>query len=714
MITSTSFRANAHLLKLLGDELIGDDRLAVFELVKNAYDSDAKRVDVQLNLNVDMPNIVVWDYSGCGMTYDDIVNKWMVIGTKSKRYENRVRTKRFNRMPLGEKGVGRLAVHKLGEKLVINTRAENSDEYRVVIDWAEVLNNSNFIEDTVVKVEKLEKPEFFSEDTGTRIEISRLNNKTWTRGELRKLKRLITSLVSPFKEVSDFEVNYIVPGREKELYDVLDANDILSKAIWKYSFEIDEDGRFSYKYNFSPPSSFKTLIDVEKSGDDGLLKLLQPTKEEKAARGDNSERLTLSKSELDGIGPISGTFYVFLKSTSVLNAFGAAQSIKDYLKEQSGIRIYRDGIRVFNYGETNDDWLELNAGRINLPGLKIDTGMVVGSIDLNLSKSTGLKEKTNREGFDDNKFYRLFKLISTSVVEHFHITHRNDRESISKYLNNDAIDISPATYRFSENIASLKNVAKKHNLGDRVVHKISQIENDYIQMREVTLSSGVAGLNLAVIFHEVERGVDDLNDSIKRSDDYATLLKRAEHLSELLEGFAPLLRRNEQRTFKAKSLISKTLGLAKHRFEYHNIILSSPILNDESSDFDIHAPFGLLQATLTNLVDNAIHWTKLKREELEEDYQPAIYVDSLIDWFKEGPAIVIGDNGPGFSISPEEAVQPFKTTRPGGMGVGLYYADKVMESIGGSLILLSPDDVELPEAYGGAIAVMLFKNGDMK
>ena len=115
------FRANAHLLKLLGDELIGDDRLAVFELVKNSYDANALSVDVTLNLEVESPNIVIWDHKGFGMTKDDILNKWMEVGTNSKRNDNKVRTPELNRLPLGEKGVGRLAVHKLGKKLTINT-----------------------------------------------------------------------------------------------------------------------------------------------------------------------------------------------------------------------------------------------------------------------------------------------------------------------------------------------------------------------------------------------------------------------------------------------------------------------------------------------------------------------------------------------------------------------------------------------------------------
>jgi signal transduction histidine kinase len=704
------FRANAHLLKLLGDELIGDDRLAVFELVKNAYDANATTVDVILNLEGENSNIIIWDHKGFGMTKDDILNKWMEIGTNSKRSENKVRTSELNRLPLGEKGVGRLAVHKLGSQLIIHTRAKESAEYKITIDWPSLINEAEYIEDTKVFITPLKEPIFFKDETGTRIEINDLNNIYWTRGDLRRLKRLLTSLISPFKTVSDFDVILSVPGREKDIADLLEAKDILNKAMWTYDFIIDENGKFSSNYQFKPPITFKELAASESFKDDSRLELLEPSKEEELAREQEvRDTLLLNPEDLNGIGAISGTFYVYMKMPAVLNALGSPQLIKDYLKEQSGIRVYRDGIRVFNYGEAKDDWLGLNAGRINMPGQKIDTGMVVGGVDLDLESSYGLQEKTNREGFDDNNVYKRFKWIVASVVEDFHLQHRVEREALSIYLKGDIKDTSPATSRFAESIEDIKKAIKKHGLEDEMTNKVNQIESDYHQMREVTLSSGIAGINLAVIFHEVERGVDDLNASIRQSDDYETLLKRAEHLTELLEGFAPLLRRNEQKTFNIKALTQKITKLNQHRFKHHNIALSCPINTDESEAFEVTAPFGLLQATLTNLIDNSIHWTNLKAEKEGNDYQPAIRIDSLPTWFKEGPALVVMDNGPGFSLSAEEAIQPFKTSRPGGMGVGLYYSDKVMETIGGSLLICSPDDLELPDAYQGAAVVMIFK-----
>lgn len=704
------FRANAHLLKLLGDELIGDDRLAVFELVKNAYDANATKVDVTLNLGSDRPHIIIWDHNGFGMTKDDILNKWMEIGTNSKRSQNKVRTPApLNRLPLGEKGVGRLAVHKLGKQLIINTRAEDSVEHQITIDWPKLIDEAQYIEDTRVTITPLETPKYFESGTGTRIEIGDLNNTHWTRGDLRRLKRLLTSLVSPFKSVSDFDVHLSVPGREKDVADLLEAQDILDKALWTYDFIIDENGQFSSTYVFNPPQIFKELASSFVETKDEDLELLKPNKEEGLAREKAiRETLYLKAEDLKGIGPISGSFYIFMKSAVVLNAVGSLQLIKEYLKEQSGVRVYRDGIRVFNYGEGKDDWLGLNAGRINKPGQKIDTGMVIGGIDLNLEDSFGLKEKTNREGFDENDTYKRYRWIVASVIEDFHIKHRHDREALDVYLKGDIKDASPATARFAESIEGIKQAIKKHKLEDEMSGKVAQIESDYHQMREVTLSSGIAGINLAVIFHEVERGVDDLNESIRQSDDYETLLKRANHLAELLEGFAPLLRRNEQKTFNIKALTQKIINLNRHRFEHHNVAISCPINTEESKSFEVTAPFGLLQATLTNLIDNSIHWTSLKAEKEQGNFKPAIRIDSLPDWFKEGPALVVMDNGPGFSLTPEEAIQPFKTSRPGGMGVGLYYSDKVMETIGGRLQICNPEDLDLPEAYQGAAVVMIF------
>ncbi len=346
--------------------------------------------------------------------------------------------------------------------------------------------------------------------------------------------------------------------------------------------------------------------------------------------------------------------------------------------------------------------------RVNNPSKRVATNSIIGNIDLSLEYSKGLQEKTNREGFDENAFFTRFKLIISSALEHFYINHLSTRKQINDYKNLQQNSHVSPKQRFEENISEIRETLKRNKLDKELGSKLKQIENDYKEMQEVTLNS-ITGINLAVIFHEVERGIEQLNKEIKNNVPYESLKARSSHLSKLLEGFSPLLRKNGKKQFMASKVIERALEFSSHRFEHHSIIVSCPLLINDAEDFEIKAPSNLLLATLNNIIDNAIHWTKLKKETInDKKYKPAIFITTLVGYFKEGPAIVIADNGPGFNLSPDEAIRPFNTTRPGGMGVGLYYADQVMGSIGGKMLITSHDDVDISSVYEGAVIVLLF------
>src|SRR5439155_11430499 len=119
-IVKPIFRPRARMLLLLGDQLIRDAGLAVFELVKNAYDADATTCAVSMFSITDPENarIVVRD-DGTGMDIKTITGVWLEPGTEfraEQRAEGR-RSKKHHRLPLGEKGVGRFAAHKLGRDI---------------------------------------------------------------------------------------------------------------------------------------------------------------------------------------------------------------------------------------------------------------------------------------------------------------------------------------------------------------------------------------------------------------------------------------------------------------------------------------------------------------------------------------------------------------------------------------------------------------------
>ncbi|HID9392963.1 TPA: ATP-binding protein [Serratia marcescens] len=704
------FKAKAHLLKLLGDELIGNDKLAVFELVKNAYDADASSVEVTLDLDSSEPTITVKDIDGCGMSLSDIEDKWLSIGTDSKRGNNKKRTKVFNRMPLGEKGVGRLAVHKLGESLQLNTRSENEGEIEIKINWPTLIGDAEFIDQTMVNIELLENPKFFKETTGTRIKIYDLYKKTWNRGDIRSLKKMLVSLSSPFEAHSDFTVNFEAKGREKDLDGVLDIQDILDVSLWKYTFEVKEDGVIDYEYTFTPPSSFSPLKKSHKLKSEQFL--LSKINEKKI---DTTEPIYLKEIGLNGIGPIKGTFYTFSLSQNVIEAkrAGALQQLRTYLKDNGGVRIFRDKIRVFNYGEPGEDWLGLNADRINNPGKGIGTNTIIGAIELDLEKSFGLIEKTNREGFSENETYKTFHWISQNVIENFLRLHQSDRERVDDFIKSGRT--ADPKLKFDDNINKIKKVVKDNNLDNKIGGAISYIEKEYNQMRNVMTSSGLSGLNISVIFHEIEREIDSLHRAIMKDDAVLEELReRSSNLVSILESFSSLLKKRKSEKFSASEVIEKVLALSIHRFKHHRVSLSTPVLvDDKESDFILHAPFGIVQATITNIVNNSLYWTQAKSKLIESDeYMPGVGIFCLPNWYDEGPAITIVDNGDGFSIPPESAVQPFIGNRPGGMGLGLYYAKTAMESIGGRLIIDSIENLKLPKAFNGAAVSLIFKGNN--
>jgi signal transduction histidine kinase len=704
-------RARSHLLQLLGEELIGDDRLAIFELVKNGYDADANEVEITVNLAARSPKSIVVQDSGTGMTLEDITGKWLELATDSRRKDRAVRTKHFRRLALGEKGVGRIASFKLGRHVTLITRAAGHPEYQAVIDWDKLLAQGPYLEDLNVHVHENDEPKFFGEkSTGTRIAIAGLRREQWTRGDLRKLYRLVTSLASPFKTPDRFVVKFNAPGREGDLKDLVAPNDFLDLAVWKFSFDL-KGLAFNWSYTFSPPH-WKSVKPRSEAKDNDRLLLTPATDPDGAKRRriQAEEHLLLSEDGLNGIGPIEGRIYAYYRRSEVLNATGSSSQVKSWLDDQTGVRVYRDGVRVFTYGERNDDWLGLNLRRINTPAGKLGTGSVVSAIHLDLNESGGLREKTNREGFDQNPTFDRLRRIVLSVFEHLERLHADDRKSLDDVIKGT---VNERPLRFTDAMAHLRAGLKTQKLDQAFNKDLDAIEREFVELRDVMTNAGVAGLNLAVIFHEVEREVDSLAAALDRGLDQNILRNQIEHLHQLLQGFAPLLRKNTTRSVLASAVVRAALMTREPRFNHHKVTLSAPILQKEQPDFKIRGASNLISGALGNLLDNAQFWARFRKERDERPVPASVLVSTDWDDKSNSGFIAVVDNGPGFSVARDRAVEAFHTTRPGGMGLGLYFAKHVMEQCGGELTIHTSDElrdeVEIPQAFDGAAVVLRFK-----
>lgn len=705
-----SFRPKARLLVLLGEQLIGSPRLALFELVKNAYDADATHVSVSLRLDEEEPNILVRD-DGVGMSFEDIRDIWLVPGADHKllaKHANK-RSPKFGRLPLGEKGLGRFAVHKLGDVIRLTTRKRGEDYESVVrIDW-EQLSKQNFLADAQVKIEKRSPKTFLGDAHGTRIWIGKLRQTDWSRGDVRRMYRQVTSICSPFGAPSDFQVDLTVPGREDDLTGIPSYQDILERAIWRFKFELSADGDLSWHYEFVNRLKGVKLDGRKASAAEARLLVRSPKRD---LLGDASisrdERLLVDASFVKGIGPIAGEFYVFDRDKEVLARMPETQLIKLFLDESGGVRVYRDGVRVYNYGERGDDWLGLDLRRVNVPAARISRNIVVGAIHLNQEDSTELREKTNREGFSDSDALDRLKRVVLGVISIFEMERRADKERLRRLLKSDTLE---PTYSINAPVHELRLLADKYGVLNAFEPIIKRIETEFSSFQETMLQAGLSGLGLAVVFHEIERGVRVLHQGLEKQLDVSELKQQAKSLTKLFDGFAGLLRKNDRETITASNLIKRARDLNFLRFIHHKVDLVCPLLDGEGLDFELSVSLSLMLGVLNNLLDNSFYWLRVRYPEIDgvaPEHKRKIFIST----FKSedgGFGLAIADNGPGFIDPPAALVQPFITRKPEGMGLGLYYANLVMELSNGSIQFPDAADVDLPDEASGAVVALVFE-----
>jgi signal transduction histidine kinase len=220
------FDVSTGLKRVLGRELITDDEVAIFELVKNSFDANADTV--QLYFGDDM--VVIAD-NGSGMSYEDLSGKWLFVAYSSKRSDRPADDFRNvaagRRHYAGSKGIGRFSSDRLGEEVIIQSRPQGSAKavHRLSVDWErfEIDAKERFEKVPVryVEQEAFELPrelrKFASTLThGTVVTIRRLR-RPWHRQSILDLKASLAKLINPFGEETDsFGIHISAPSEEGE------------------------------------------------------------------------------------------------------------------------------------------------------------------------------------------------------------------------------------------------------------------------------------------------------------------------------------------------------------------------------------------------------------------------------------------------------------------------------------------------------------------
>lgn len=676
----------------LGEDLIKDESIALLELVKNSYDAKATYCNVDFDFDVwgRLEKITVED-NGTGMDLNTIETVWLVIGTDNKK--NQLNKEKDGRAPLGEKGIGRLGVHKLGRKINVFSKTSDSNEVYVEIDWSK-LAESKEIDDFKVDYDYqlTNNLHFTGNQTGTIIEITDLKGE-WNRRKLRTVFRNLTSLNSPFDNQSDsFEVRVTTQGANPfaglpNLQEIMDAGMYFGHCVM-IGANIEE-----FHYEFKPWKNLDRIDGrVVNSLDEYDKKIIHKVEEETENNKiiKREEILDLSKY---GIGRIEFDIVIFEKDNAIFNLMNLEKrALNDYLKNNSGIRVYRDNMRVFNYGESGNDWLGIDQKRLMRAGGSVSNNMVIGSVLLQRKSSFGLREKTNREGFiEDESFFAFVDAVRYALD--LIVAQRNkDRFNLmSIYKQGKQQSTEPVIGELSEVITLIKEKVDDESDQKEILSYLYRMENQYNEVRDTLIHSANIGINLGGAVHELEKQMAALNGFIKVGN-VEKIKEVAGLLDNIIERYASMMVKSEIKPTDLSEVVQLVIEHNMFRFKDHNIRLFS--------NYKKTSLFAKLSKTetisaLNNLIDNSIYWVCRSRQ---TDRKMGIYLTESIHGYA---SVLVCDNGPGFKLPAELAVRAFVSGKPlnEGMGLGLYISQQTMHQMNGKLLIQQDNEFDVANRF---------------
>lgn len=728
------FQPYARLMNIIGDQLITDKKVAIIEIIKNSYDADAENVTISFfnlanygknHLPIeDQPYIEIED-DGEGMTLETIKNIWLRPATPSKldKKRKKVNKTQKGRIIQGEKGIGRFAIHKIGEKIDLFTKAIDEDEVKLEMDFTEfnpenanlfnpipdnykLLNevfNQWYVNNPALEIEK---------KSGTLIRISSLREQ-WKESDVEGVYKSVQRLIPPIDENAeklgidfkqDFNVELFKDGKLYTSEEVTTFKDVIERAQFTMMGTVSKDGVLSFTYKSTAP---KRIIDKS-------INLL----DSKKLLDENYNSYAINRwFKENGRKPTCGefkfTFYAFDLSKpdrTIVN-----KDIERFIKDNF-VFVLRDGVRVYPYGEKGIDWLNLDSLRSTYrAGQFISYNDLTGFVYISQDDNALLRDSTNRQGIMDiDGALEDFTNLVTAVTEIFNIEIKIDKSKLEIHRNK--------SFKDSNNIVLtafniLKKSLEKVDNGD-VLEKankfLSTVEKhtSLLQDRMETVED-LAGLGMAVekashdaltILSAMRSNIKDFTKKAqKKAFDNDELLSLLNELDENLnfvydemQLIQPLFK-NQRKAVKDISLTESINKVVKYFRREIDGKIKIQIIEDE--DIIIKTNQGLILQCLINLIDNAVYW--LGKSDSES--KTIIFKIST-----QNNSLIIADSGSGIRNDIVPVIfNEFFSLKSDGRGLGLYIVKEILLRINAEIFLVQEEKDKL---LNGANFFIQFNN----
>lgn len=543
---SVRFTVDAGLINRLGKELVAKEETAVSELIKNAYDADAVEVEVFFNDTNTEGGTLIIDDNGVGMTRQQLINGFMRISSTDK-IDNPI-SSIYSRKRAGRKGIGRFATQKLGERLIIITQTTDSEvALKVIVDWNDFKEQTNLllVQNSIQEIDKIKRE-------GTTLYIEKLREK-WTHTKVKRVYGYINDLLQPFPLSKEKFTNKIDidnsnpndPGFKTSFFITSDGkiDNIIDEQTYFFQHAVAEiegyvldDGQAMWSYKSTklnyPSDTFPEILLIGKSSED-------------------------NNSKFEYLKNVHLKVYYFIFEAKLIPSLVKTQ-IQETTREKGGIRVYRNGFRVFPYGEKKDDWLGLDeSNRRKLVVAPHGNNSFLGFVEI-LDNQNVFEELASREGFIEDETYKelqdfTYRVILEAVIKTAGLRNRKatasqkgwvaksrkNTVSIQIALENAQNKLQKVQEELSLNPPSAANDSNKDALTSALetitqakedVKEQEQIQNELLE--EISMLRVLASLGLIIgeFTHEIRRFLTELYSDADNLRPYAEKFKEIELL----------------------------------------------------------------------------------------------------------------------------------------------------------------------------------------
>ncbi len=722
------FKVDANAILTLGRNSIKDHTTAVVELIKNAYDADADRVDLTIEAKSAKAGHLRIADNGHGMSDGDMTKSWLRIGF-SEKATNKT-SSRFSRRKTGEKGIGRLSADRLGAELEVRTKRKAHAATGVLVDWSKFESAGLEVGSVLLESPPDPMPRIPGQragsrtGTGTELIIRKLRQR-WTAEDIQKLHAELSLLLPPYPELTK---NFVLHF-QNDIDPQYNGNVIQGKRAEgeiEFTAQLGDKGALSYKLRYYPNEdrtkrrvSSRTIPWSELAPD--------------PAKGSEPEPCQIGKVEI--------RLSYFVRRADLLASTGLSLGeLREYLGRNAGIKIYRDLVRVKPYGDPagpEADWLGLGERKLSDPAgarrstFKIAPNQLVGAVFAGRDASPALEDSSSREGLIENDAYRQLRVLLMRCVmlieaKYHSISVEKPRpgtkaskakaavKNLTGNLSSLSLELAGLQERVSSDIGSeVAAVSEQIQLFLQQAQSATKDIEEIADQNTVLRGLATVGIASAIFGHETSFAVSQADGKVrlarrilsKDPPEVARAIQRIDEAQEYMDrvsswGKFAMSRVNkdkrQRRRVSVSSLVEAILDELESPMGKSDVDLQRSIASDvEAKTFPMD-----VEAVLINYLTNAYH--EVKRH--QRDRVIRVRLAERKKGTRDGFELSVADNGGGIAPEHLESIwEPLFSTRTDGRGrahgtgLGLSIVKSAVEELRGEVA------VKQDAALGGAL-----------